>query len=190
MRPLCRCAAYEPEYVSHSAGCSSLSSNSAEVTGAIETGGAADALVAILGKLGDFRGESLFTTWARKFAVFEAGAKVRRRAWRGREILLEPGAWLLLADRAPTPQQHAETRELLEALREGIKSQLTARQREVLVAVAVNDVPIDVLAERLDTTRGAIYKTMHDARQKLRAVLAARGLSVDKHQGGRAGERT
>lgn len=104
--------------------------------------------------------------------------------------MLEPGAWLLLADRAPTPQQHAETRELLEALREGIKSQLTARQREVLVAVAVNDVPIDVLAERLNTTRGAIYKTMHDARHKLRAVLAARGLSVDKHQGGRAGERT
>jgi RNA polymerase sigma-70 factor (ECF subfamily) len=56
--------------------------------------------------------------------------------------------------------------------------------------VAVNDVPIDVLAERLNTTRGALYKTMHDARHKLRAVLAARGLSVDKHRGGRAGERT
>jgi RNA polymerase sigma-70 factor (ECF subfamily) len=73
---------------------------------------------------------------------------------------------------------------------EGIKSQLTTRQREVLVAVAVNDVPIDVLAERLNTTRGAIYKTMHDARHKLRAVLAARGLSVDEHRGGRTGERT
>ncbi len=151
---------------------------------------AGDALVAILGKLGDFRGESRFTTWARKFAVFEAGAKVRRRAWQGREILLEPGAWLLLADRAPTPQQHAETRDLLEALLEGIKSQLTTRQREVLVAVVVNDVPIDVLAERLNTTRGALYKTIHDARQKLRAVLAARGFNADKHRGGRAGERT
>lgn len=151
---------------------------------------AGDALVAILGKPGDFRGESRFTTWARKFAVFEAGAKVRRHAWQGREILLEPGAWLLLADRVPTPQQHAETRDLLEALLEGIKSQLTTRQREVLVAVAVNDVPIDVLAERLNTTRGALYKTMQDARHKLRAVLAARGLSVDEHRGGRAGERT
>lgn len=149
-----------------------------------------DALVTILGKLGDFRGESRFTTWARKFAVFEAGAKARRRAWQGREILLEPGAWLLLADRVPTPQQHAETRDLLEALLEGIKSQLTTRQREVLVAVTVNDVPIDVLAERLNTTRGALYKTIHDARHKLRAVLAARGLSVDEHRGGRAGELT
>ena len=64
---------------------------------------AGDALVAILGKLGDFRGESRFTTWARKFAVFEAGAKVRRHAWQGREVLLEPGAWLLLADRDPRP---------------------------------------------------------------------------------------
>jgi RNA polymerase sigma-70 factor, ECF subfamily len=151
---------------------------------------AGDALVAILGKLGDFRGESRFTTWARKFAVFEAGAKARRRAWQGREILLEPAAWLLLADRVPTPQQHAETRDLLEALLEGIKSQLTTRQREVLVAVVVNDVPIDVLAERLNTTRGALYKTIHDARQKLRAVLAARGFNADKHRGGRAGERT
>jgi RNA polymerase sigma-70 factor (ECF subfamily) len=151
---------------------------------------AGDALVAILGKLGDFRGESRFTTWARKFAVFEAGAKVRRHAWQGREILLEPGAWLLLADREPTPHQHAETRDLLDALQEGINSQLTAHQREVLVAVAVNDVPIDVLAERLNTTRGALYKTIHDARQKLRAVLAARGLSADKHRGTKAGERT
>jgi RNA polymerase sigma-70 factor, ECF subfamily len=149
-----------------------------------------DALVAVLGKLERFRGESRFTTWARKFAVFEAGAKVRRHAWQGREILLEPGAWLLLADRVPTPQQHAETRDLLEALLEGIKSQLTTRQREVLVAVAVNDVPIDVLAERLNTTRGALYKTIHDARHKLRAALAARGLNVDQRRGGRAGELT
>jgi len=78
----------------------------------------------------------------------------------------------------------------VEALLEGIKSQLTTRQREVLVAVVVNDVPIDVLAERLNTTRGALYKTIHDARQKLRAVLAARGFNADKHRGGRAGERT
>lgn len=147
---------------------------------------AGDALVAILGKLGDFRGESRFTTWACKFAVFEAGAKVRRHAWQGREIPLAPGSWPLLADTAPTPQQHAEARNLLDALQEGIKSQLTSRQREVLVAIAVNDVPIDVLAERLDTTRGALYKTLHDARQKLRAVLAARGLTIEADRGGQA----
>jgi RNA polymerase sigma-70 factor (ECF subfamily) len=49
----------------------------------------------------------------------------------------------------------------------------------VFVAVALNDVPIDVLAERLTTTRGALYKTLHDARRKLRARLAADGLAVD-----------
>jgi RNA polymerase sigma-70 factor (ECF subfamily) len=147
---------------------------------------AGDALVAILGKLGDFRGDSRFTTWACKFAVFEAGAKVRRQAWQGREIPLEPGRWPPLADTAATPQQHAEARALLDTLQEGIQSKLTTRQREVLVAIAVNNVPIDVLAERLNTTRGALYKTLHDARQKLRALLAARGLTIEENRGGEA----
>ena len=56
-----------------------------------------------------------------------------------------------------------------------IEEELTPHQREVLVAITLNDVPIDVLAERLDTTRGAVYKTLHDARQKLRRRLAAEG---------------
>jgi RNA polymerase sigma-70 factor, ECF subfamily len=144
---------------------------------------AADALVAVLDKLSDFRGESRFTTWAYKFAVFEAGAKVRRHAWQGREIPLAPGSWPLLADTTPTPPQYAEARDLLDTLHAAIKSELTTRQRDVLVAVAINDVPIDVLAERLGTTRGAVYKTLHDARQKLRAVLTARGLTIDSNRG-------
>jgi RNA polymerase sigma-70 factor, ECF subfamily len=56
----------------------------------------------------------------------------------------------------------------------------------VLVALTLNDVPIDVLAERLGTTRGALYKTLHDARRKLRARLAHDGLALDSTQGGRA----
>jgi RNA polymerase sigma-70 factor, ECF subfamily len=147
---------------------------------------AADALVAVLGKLSDFRGESRFTTWAYKFAVFEAGAKVRRHAWQGREIPLAPGSWPLLADTTPSPLQYAEARDLLDTLHAAIKCELTTRQRDVLVAVAINDVPIDVLAERLGATRGAVYKTLHDARQKLRAVLAARGLTIDSNRGGEA----
>jgi RNA polymerase sigma-70 factor, ECF subfamily len=145
---------------------------------------AADALMSILRRLGDFRGESRFTTWAYKFAVMEAGVKVRRRAWHGREIPLEPARWPLLTDGAPTPHQHAEARDLLAALREEITRGLTGHQREVLVAVALNEVPIDVLAERLNTTRGALYKTLHDARRKLRAALAARGLGSDAAEGG------
>ena len=56
---------------------------------------------------------------------------------------------------------------------------LTTWQREVFVAITLNNVPIDVLAERLNTTRGALYKTLHDARRKLRAHFAERGLVDD-----------
>lgn len=137
-----------------------------------------DALMSIIRRIGDFRGDSRFTTWACKFAIVEAGAKVRRHAWRDREIPVAPAFWPVVADAAPGPHQHAEARDLLGALREEVE-RLTARQREVFVAIALNDVPIDVLAERLNTTRGAVYKTMHDARRKLRAALAARGLGID-----------
>jgi len=135
-----------------------------------------DALVAVLGKLGDFRGDSRFTTWAYKFALFEAGVKLRRRAWQGREVQLEPATWALIARVGPTPQQDVETTELLAGLQAAIAQDLSPHQREVLVAVTLDGVPIDVLAERLNTTRGALYKTIHDARHKLRGALAARGL--------------
>jgi RNA polymerase sigma-70 factor (ECF subfamily) len=137
-----------------------------------------DALVALLAKLDDFRGDSRFTTWAYKFALYEAAAKVRKRAWQGREVPLSTEAWPVLADGRPQPDRRAETAELLSALREEVEQGLSPHQREVLVALALNEVPIDVLAERLNTTRGALYKTLHDARRKLRAGLTARGLSV------------
>jgi RNA polymerase sigma-70 factor, ECF subfamily len=137
-----------------------------------------DALLAILGKLDDFRGESRFTTWAYKFALLEAAVKLRRRAWQGREIPLEPEHWTLIADQRATPHQDAETGELVQAVRDAVNHELTPHQREVLVAVTLNGVPIDVLAERLNTTRGALYKTLHDARHKLRARLSRQGLNI------------
>ena len=135
--------------------------------------------MSILRRLADFRGESRFTTWACKFALVEAGAKVRRHAWRGREIPLTAASLSADADDAPLPDAHAEAQLLLIAVREEVKRQLTARQREVFVAVALNEVPIDVVADRLNTTRGAIYKTLHDARRKLRVALTARGLGIE-----------
>jgi RNA polymerase sigma-70 factor, ECF subfamily len=142
-----------------------------------------DALVAILSKLGDFRGESRFTTWAYKFALYEAAAKVRKRAWQGREIPLEAEAWPLIADdHGVDAQQSVETMQRLAVLREAIERELSPHQREVFVALALNEVPIDVLAERLNTTRGALYKTLHDGRGKLRAALAERGLALDEHR--------
>ena len=138
-----------------------------------------DALVAILGKLDDFRGESRFTTWAYKFALLEAAVRLRRLAWQERELPLEPGSWDLFAARGASPEAGAETNELLAALQAAIEERLTPHQKEVLVAITLQDVPIDVLAERLDTTRGALYKTLHDARQRLRRCLAEQGLDVE-----------
>jgi RNA polymerase sigma-70 factor (ECF subfamily) len=134
-----------------------------------------DALVAVLAKLDDFRGKSRFTTWAYKFALLEAGVKLRRRAWQGREVVLEPEAWPSFADPGASTQSGAEAQELLGELQRAVRETLTPRQREVFAALALNDVPIDVLAERMGSTRGALYKTLHDARRRLRAELAGAG---------------
>jgi RNA polymerase sigma-70 factor, ECF subfamily len=140
---------------------------------------AGDALVAVLAKLDDYRGASRFTTWAYKFALLEAGVRLRRRAWQEREVVLEPAAWPLMADAREGPEDRAETDELMRAVTRAIDDCLTDHQREVLVALALNGVPIDVLADRLNTTRGALYKTLHDARRKLRSDLATRGFTLD-----------
>jgi RNA polymerase sigma-70 factor (ECF subfamily) len=129
---------------------------------------AGDAMVAILAKLDTFRGASRFTTWAYKFALLEAGVKARRRAWQDREVPLEDTS---RPDAAPSPQQRLEDAELLRAVRDAMRTCLTDHQRTVFVALALNGVPIDVLAERMNTTRGALYKTLHDARRKLRAQI-------------------
>jgi RNA polymerase sigma-70 factor, ECF subfamily len=132
---------------------------------------AADALMAVLRKLDTFRGDSRFTTWVYKFALLEAAVKLRKRAWQGREVPLEPESWELFSSPDLEPEAAAEQSEQLTTLQRAIDEQLTSHQRRVLVALAVNGVPIDVLAERLGSTRGALYKTLHDARRKLRQHL-------------------
>jgi len=140
-----------------------------------------DALVAVLAKLDTFRGASRFTTWAYKFALLEAGVKARRRAWHGREVMLSEEAWPVFADPAPSAQRTLEEAQLLDAIRTAVQDRLTPHQREVFVALALKEVPIDVLAERLGTTRGALYKTLHDARRKLRASLEEAGHSLEDY---------
>ena len=134
-----------------------------------------DAAVSVLRRLEDFRGESSFRTWAYKFALLEASVKVRRRAWRDREVTLEPEHWEKLAHAGPGPDDDAESGALLDAVRDGIRTALTPRQRQVLVATVLEGVPIDVLAERLDTNRNALYKMLHDARRRLRDHVAEAG---------------
>lgn len=138
-----------------------------------------DALVSVLRRLHDFRGASRFTTWAYKFALLEAAVKLRTRAWQGRELPLEPESWSLLASTGIDPQAEVEQRALIAAVEYGINEVLTVRQRSVLVALTLNGVPIDVLAERMSTNRNALYKTLHDARRRLRRHLEECGLSLD-----------
>jgi RNA polymerase sigma-70 factor, ECF subfamily len=135
-----------------------------------------DALMAVLKKVRSYRGDSRFTTWAYKFALLEAAAAMRRRPWHGRELPLEADGWARFPDGRTSPAGQAEASELIDAIRDAITEVLTPHQRDVLVALTLNDVPIDVLAERRGTTRNALYKTLHDGRRKLRARLAEDGL--------------
>jgi RNA polymerase sigma-70 factor (ECF subfamily) len=141
---------------------------------------AADALLAITGKLGQFRGDSRFTTWAYKFVIFEISAKIGRHFWRNPAVSLDAEDW----DRLPArfgldPAQEAEARDLLAALRRAVDEELTARQRQVFVSLVVHGVPLDALVIELGSSRGAIYKALFDARRKLRASLAANGYLDD-----------
>jgi RNA polymerase sigma-70 factor (ECF subfamily) len=145
---------------------------------------AGDAAIVILRKLDTYRGESRFTTWAFKFAIFEVSAVLRRAAWRGRPIVLDDASWERMAERSAQPDRVAEFRELVVEIRRYVATDLTPRQRDVFTAVVVDEVPMDVLAERLDTTRGAIYKTLHDARAKLRTRFADRAWTEPTVGGG------
>jgi len=136
-----------------------------------------DAVVAVIAKLQDYRGASRFTTWAYKFVILEVSVKLRRHAWRGGTILAadDHPVWERLTDRAAEAGALVESLDLVRALRQAVAEELTPRQREVFVAVVLNEVPGDVLAQRLGSTRGAIYKMVHDARRRLRRRLEAEG---------------
>ena len=137
-----------------------------------------DALMNVLRRLDEFRGLSRFTTWAYKFLMFEVSSKVARHAWRRQPPSIEELAWDQPPDwLAPGPGDSLEQREQLEVLSAAI-GELTDRQREVFVAIALNEVSIDVLAIQLASNRNAIYKNLFDARRTLRRRLAAAGHPV------------
>ena len=133
-------------------------------------------MVSVLARVDDFRGLSRFTTWAYKFVMFEVSSKVARHAWQRHPPATEELTWDELPDvAADKPAERAERREQLAALARAIGDTLTPRQRAVFVALALNDVPIDVLALQLGSNRNALYKNLFDARRRLRASLAAAG---------------
>ncbi|HET7822398.1 MAG TPA: sigma-70 family RNA polymerase sigma factor [Ornithinibacter sp.] len=132
-----------------------------------------EAMAALLAKLHTFEGRSRFSTWAFKFAILQAATEVRRIQWQHREVELRD---LEVAAAAHDGPAHAaEARDLAAAVVRAMDQALTPHQRRVAVALLVDGVPIDVLADRLGTTRGALYKTVHDARARLRAELVSTG---------------
>jgi len=137
---------------------------------------AADALVAITGKIGQFRGESRFTTWACKFVIFEVSAKIGRHFWRHPAVRLDAEDWERLPGRfGADPAHQAEWGDLFAALRRAVDSELTPRQRKIFVAIVLNDIPLDTVVMHLGSSRNAIYQVMFEARRKLRAALVADG---------------
>ena len=141
---------------------------------------AADALLAITNKIAEFRGESRFTTWAYKFVVFNVSAKIGRHFWRNPNVPMEAEDWDRLPDRFGfDPAQETEWRDLLAALHRAVDEELTPRQRQVFVAIVLNDVPLETLVIELGSNRNAIYKTLFDARRKLRAALVTNGYLHD-----------
>jgi RNA polymerase sigma-70 factor (ECF subfamily) len=134
-----------------------------------------DAALTVLRKLPEFRGEARFTTWACKFAMFEISTRLRRHAWRQYRIESDERVWDTLADSVPPALATLQRAETLEFLQRAIREQLSPRQRTVFQAAVLDEVPIDVLADRLGSTRGAIYKVLHDARRILRRAMARAG---------------
>jgi RNA polymerase sigma-70 factor (ECF subfamily) len=146
-----------------------------------------DATLRVLENLESFRGDSLFTTWATRIAVRVAISELRRARYKDFSLddltadgdLLPASATNLLGDMPPQPERAAERAEILSRISSALEDGLTERQYQALIAVAVNGVPLEVVAERMGTNRNALYKLLHDARRKLRTQLETQGISLD-----------
>lgn len=137
---------------------------------------AADALMSITERLDRFRGEARFTTWASKFVIFNVATKMNRHFWQRREVPYEQEDWSRIASRFDlSPEDEAEVREFASAVSSAVEATLSDRQRLVFVAIVLNGMPMDVLADELGSTHNALYKVLFDARKKLRATLVAGG---------------
>ena len=141
---------------------------------------AGDAMLAILAKLADFRGESRFITWAYRFVILEVSTKLGRHYWRNPPVTLDASQWERLPDRfGIDPEQHAASAGILAEVRRVVEDELTTHQRRIFVAVVVDGIPLDALAARLSLQRNAIYKVIFDARRKIRRALVANGYLED-----------
>jgi RNA polymerase sigma-70 factor, ECF subfamily len=149
-----------------------------------------DAMLAVLSKLENFRGESRFTTWVYRFGVIEVANKVCRHPSNKPQVSLEAEEWdRLPANFGDDPLTTAQHADLIAAVRRAVDESLTERQRHFFVASVVNGIPTDVLAASTDTSLGAIYKIVFDARRKIRDHLTANGYLDEACQSARTGDR-
>ena len=142
---------------------------------------AQEALIKITSNLDSFRGESRFTTWAQKIAMNVALTELKRRRWRD-VSLQDLFARREATDRGPadtqlTPERLALQNMVLQELHRMVDEELTDRQREAMVAVILEGMPISEVARRMGTNQNALYKLLHDARRKLKRQMEAAGLS-------------
>jgi RNA polymerase sigma-70 factor, ECF subfamily len=149
---------------------------------------AQDALIAVMNHLSDFRGDSKFTTWAYKFSINIALMAARRERWKGVSLdqLASSGEnnffESMLQDKSDgsAPEESAMQDEVRRVIQDVIKHELTDKQRLVLSLMIFNEVPMDVVVQHLGTNRNAVYKTLHDARRKIKSSLQARGFEVSE----------
>ncbi len=157
-----------------------------DVTEAHIEGFVQDALLKILDNLDSFRGESRFTTWAQKIAVHEAFSELRRKRWENVSLddLIDryEGDFTpsILTDPEPSPEQQLTQQTLLGMVKRLISEELTERQRRAMLAVVFAGMSTDEVARRMGTNRNALYKLMHDARQRLRRRMMAEGISLEE----------
>ena len=142
---------------------------------------AQEALIKITENLHSFRGESRFTTWAQKIAMNLALTELKRRRWHD-VSLQDLFARRDAADRGPadtqlTPEQLTFQNMVLGELRRMVDEELTDKQREAVVAVLLEEMPISEVARRMGTTQNALYKVLHDARRRLKRQMKAAGIS-------------
>lgn len=140
---------------------------------------AQEALIAVMNHLSDFRGDSRFTTWAYKFAINSALMAARRERWKGKSLDQLSVSDGRLFEWAP-PDRSAIQREIGNIIQDVIETELTDRQRDVLIMMVFHEVPMDEIVQRLGTNRNAIYKMLHDARRKLKVSLQARGFEISE----------
>ena len=147
---------------------------------------AQESLTAILQRLGTFRGDSQFTTWAYTFAVNTALLAARRERWASVSLdrILDgsetPSSATGGHDATLDPERRALQAEAIAAIRDGIEHHLTVKQQQLLRAVVFEQVPLDEVVRHWGSNRNALYKLLHDARRKLKSHLQARGFDVDE----------